>query len=195
MSCNEKKQYTWVGYNKWISKHQNLITKDRVISDVTITVKYLPPELSAYRDLKYMNDLGNQSLFDSLKYLYGCGLQFQLILEADPAKNNLLFYKTMDQTDFKIRIETLSFKADEFISMEHGGEEVYPVLFQYEGYNELANRITIHCAFAPTWYKCSFSELSNQKITIVFKDPYWDTGTNRFSFDSDQLKKIPSLIL
>jgi len=194
-SCRDTKHLTWSEFNLWLADHQEIFVKEQVIDGVKIGVQYLPPQLSAYRELTQMDENRNQQLFDSLKQLYSCGIHLQLIIEADPAKKNLLYYKTSDQVDYKLRIETLSFRADEFVSLEFNGKEEFPVLFQYEGYNELANRITIHLVFSPQDYGCDFKNLASEKITVLFHDPYWETGSNRFAFYPKQFEKIPALIL
>jgi len=195
ISCEEPKQLTWKKYIAWLQDHPEIVSKTKEVNDIKISLDYIPADVSAYREFAVLEGVPGERQFDSLRQFYKCGFHFQLRLEADPVKKNLLFYNTHDETDYKQRIETLSFFSQEFVSLESNGKEDFPVLSQYEGYNELSNKIVIHLVFNPSWFTCDAPIAGDQKMAIVFKDPYWETGINRFAFDTQQLKSIPTLKL
>lgn len=192
-ACGEPKELSWEPYNKWLLDHQDRILKEREINDIKMTLRYVPADVSAYKDLVSLGDDLTPERFDSLREFYRCGLHFQLSLEADVKKKNLLYYNTTDMTDYRLRIEALSFNTQEFISLEGDGKVDYPVLSQYEGYNELSNTIRVHLVFSPEWFQCEKYAEGIDKVAVVFKDPYWDTGVNRFAFETQQLKNLPNL--
>lgn len=195
ISCGEPRSLGWKKYTAWLQEHPDACLREKEINEIRIQLRYIPADFSAYKELTSLDDDYTQHTFDSLRNLYACGLHFQLSLEADPARHKLLYENLEDQNDYRQRIETLSFYPQDFVSLETEGEEIFPVLSQYEGYNELSNKILVHVVFSPAWYACEKYGEANHKMAVVFKDPYWETGVNRFAFETSQLKSIPTLTL
>lgn len=195
VSCHNPKQLSWSQYSAWLNDHGEFIIRESRYEDIKFTVRYIPADVSAYRDFQSLNQYAGTLEFDSLVNLYECGLRFQLSIESDIETKNLLYFNSKDDGDYKLRVETLSFYPEEFISIVANENIQYPVLSQFEGYSELTNKIVVHLVFDPSWYQCkSFAPMAHS-FSLVFNDPFWDTGISRFEFDAEQLEAIPNLTI
>lgn len=193
VACEEPKELSWSRYTRWLSDNQDVVVKAKEINDIRISLQFLPTDFVAYKDLMSTNEPETMSNLDSVRELYKCGLRFQLSVESMKPSSKLLFENTTDEVAYKQRIENLSFYAHEFISIEQNGKAEVPVLSQFEGYHELNNKLTIQLVFSPSWYSCEQYAEGIGKIAVVFDDPYWNTGINRFIFDTTSLREIPKL--
>jgi hypothetical protein len=194
-NCSEPKQLSWEAYQKWLTKHSDQLIKKKEINAIEVTVRYLPSDLLAYRDIDGGNTALNQNKFDSVRAFYNCGLHFQLVIEADPKSKNLMYFKIQDQDGYTSRVEELSFHAENFVSLDNKGLRSPIVLSHYEGYNELQNKITLHLVFSPEWFTCGKFSTDVRDFTINFDDPYWEMGLIKFKFTPEFIRQIPTLKL
>lgn len=192
-ACEQPKSLSWTKYNLWLANNSAVYHKTKETNEINLSAQHIPSGWLAYKELENSQLPYKQYLLDSIREFYKCGLHFRISLESDPAKTKLLYYNIKDDVDYKERIEMLSFHADEFIFIESDGKHEPPMLTQYEGFNELRNRITLHCVFSPKWFVCEKFEDNLKDFTLVFEDPYWDMGINKFTFSVDELKEIPDL--
>jgi hypothetical protein len=178
-------------YKQWMSNYSPFV-KERVVSDIKITARYMPADYLAYKDLKAVNSLVTQQDMDSLSAKFSKGLYFLISLEpTDATKGKLVRRGITTHEEYNRRVQVLSFNMDAFISLEYGQDNTLsPSLVNYEGLHELGDRINFMVVF-PESHKV-FPD--GGKLRLVFEDPFWQTGTNRFSFEVSQITNIPKLI-
>jgi hypothetical protein len=124
-------------------------------------------------------------------------LTFQITLsadKADPTYGNLMYYNVPSQEELSARIRYLSFSIHEFISLKLGEKTFEPVLSNFEGFDQLGNKVSFQIAFIVPTYNCGNVNQDFNDITITLDDPFWDLGTNNFQFEKETFTEIPKLI-
>ncbi len=181
-------------YAKWIADPDNGLVKIKTIRNVEIMVQFLPAELLAYREFTSSDSVS----FDLVLNSYKCGLAFQIEVHADKLDavyNNLMGYGVETDSDYQTRARRLSFDINEFIYAEYKNGTYVPVLSQFEGFDPISNKMVFQTVFLIEDYGCGVPLADFQDIILIFDDPYWNLGTNRFLFDNEELSHIPKIKL
>jgi len=181
-------------YKAWIDKEGHGLVKRRVINGVTLEGRFLPGEYQAYQDYQ----ANPQQPLDSVLSAYRCGLTFHISLQADKETGNyrnLMYYNTHSQEEITGRTRELSFNASDFTELSYKGKHYVPVLSVFEGYNPIANRISLMLVFSVPGYPCGTDADDSGEFDLTFYDPYWELGTNHFLFQKHDLKNIPDLVI
>jgi hypothetical protein len=192
ISCGKPKELAFEKYGRWISSEENGLVKSKEVKNASIQVRYLPSEYLAYKEFVGSPDAN----FDTIWNAYKCGLTFQVTLSADKADKtygNLMYYQVPSQEELTARIRYLSFSIEEFISLKHGDETYLPVLSNFEGFDQLGNRVSFQVAFIVPDYNCAAPQPSFNDITLTFDDPFWDIGSNNFLFEKGVFTELPKI--
>jgi len=180
-------------YRAWIDDRDNGLISIKNINGITLFARFLPAEYQAYQDYH----ANPQQSYDSVLSLYKCSLTFQISLQADKETGNyknLMYYNIYSQPELTERTRVLSFNAAEFIDLTYKGVHYKPVLSAFEGYNPMANRISLLLAFVLPEYPCGNDTDENGEFQLTFDDPYWELGTNHFVFEKNTLSHVPGVI-
>jgi len=181
-------------YKAWIDKEGHGLIKKRVINGVSLEGRFLPGEYQAYQDYQ----ANPQQSLDSVLSAYKCGLTFHISLQADKETGdyrNLMYYNTHSQEEITERTRQLSFNASDFTELLYKGKHYVPVLSVFEGYNPIANRISLMLVFNVVDYPCGTDVDDSGEFDLTFYDPYWELGTNHFLFEKKDLMNVPGLII
>ena len=181
-------------YTKWIFSKDHGLIKEKSVSNVKISVRFLPSQYLAYRE--YINTEKSKP-FDSIWVAYKCGLTFQVTLEAeknDARYGNLMYYNISSQPELTARTQYLSFKIQEFIFLSRDETTIEPVLSNFEGFDQLGNKLSFQVSFILPDYQCGQKNNNFKDFALVFDDPFLDLGTNQFAFDSRSILDIPKLV-
>lgn len=179
-------------YGAWLADPDNGLYKSRKINGITLDARFLPAEYQAYRS--YRPEQGVP--FDSAVQSYKCGLAFQVTLQAEKSNvtySDLMYYNVPDQQELSNRMRYLSFNIQEFITLTSDSTTYEPVLSNFEGYNALANKISFIVAFVLPEYHCGTFDSVLEPLQLTFQDPYWEMGTNHFSFEKKVIMNLPKL--
>lgn len=188
----------WNDYQTWLEDNEKTLKKEKKVNGLEITLAYRPSELLTYQHLKTDGVAFSQQDYDSIYKKYQCGLTFDLMLKApksDPNYSNLIYYNISSQEEYTSRVYYLNFEASDILTLEVNDQLYTPVLTQFAGYQELGNELRIRMVFSPDVYQCGDWEIDWRELQVVFKDPFWDVGTNRFSFDKHIISDKPKLII
>lgn len=194
-SCSRPENLPVERYRTWIANEENGLLKTKTVRNVRIMARYLPAEWLAYRE--FMNrPLGDTTSYDSIFSSYRCGMVFQVTLDAD--KNDkrygsLFYYNLTSNNEVMTRTRALSFDIESFISAEYKDAGYYPVLSNFDGYDQLRNSVSFEVSFVIPDYQCGSTVPDFQDVKLSFFDPVWDLGTNHFNFDGESLSSVPSL--
>ena len=185
----------WLQYQQWLFGEDNTLKKVKQVNNINLTTQFLPANYLAYKEM-----LADEVYMDSTHYKsamshYQCGLTFRILVEPEKGGVNLLYHRVSSEVGFKQRVNALSFETDKYISMKVGEQEYPPVLAQYEGYNEMLNRLVFTTVFQPQEFNCGTFSPDTEKITITFDDPFWSTGVNNFTYGTASLTDVPKIIL
>lgn len=180
-------------YVSWIASEERGFIKSKTINNLQLTARYLPPDYLAFREYSSVSDTVS---YDSVLSSYKCGTAFQITLQADKsdrAYGNIMAYNVASQEEFMARTRFLSFGIEEFIYLKHKDQTLRPVLSQFEGYDELGNKLNFQVVFILPEYGCGNVKPELDDMQLTFEDPLWDTGTNYFLFRRSVFADIPRL--
>jgi hypothetical protein len=169
--------------------------KTKTVRNVHMMARYLPGEWLAYREF-IGQPTGDTTSYDSIFSGYRCGMVFQVSLDAD--KNDkrygsLFYYNLTSNNEVMARTRALSFNIESFISVEYKGETYYPVLSNFDGFDQVRNSVSFEVSFIIPDYRCGSTVPDFQDIKLSFFDPVWDLGTNHFNFEGASLSSVPAL--
>lgn len=185
----------WNDYQKWVTHESNELKKVKKVNSLNISAQFLPADYLTFQELKRDGIAIDSVNYKSSKKNYQCGLTFRLMLEPEQKGVNLLYHKVSNMAEYGARVSTLSFDIDRFIGMRIGGKTYAPVLANYEGYNELNNRLIFTTVFQPEEFSCGSFGPGTEKVTLTFDDPFWSTGVNNFTYNTSTLTDVPQIIM
>ncbi len=191
--CDQERALDWNDYQKWVANESNQLKKVKRVNGLNLSAQYLPADYLAFQELKRDNATIDSVNYKSARRNYQCGLTFRVMLEPQQKGVNLLHHKVSNTAEYGARVNALSFDIDRFIGMTIGDRTYTPVLSNYEGYNELNNRLIFTTVFQPEEFACGVFQADTDKITLTFDDPFWSTGVNNFTYGTSILTDVPQI--
>lgn len=183
----------WSDYQEWMHDESNQLKKVKQVNKINISALYLPADYLGFRDLLSSKAVIDSAGYQQAKSNYQCGLTFRILIEPEENGINLLYHKVGSEGAYKARMNALSFSGDQYISMSVGSSVYPPVLVNYEGYNELLNRVIFTAVFRPEEYRCGVFQEELSEVTLTFEDPFWSTGVNNFTYGTSILTDVPQI--
>ncbi|MFN3402660.1 MAG: hypothetical protein ACK40G_01105 [Cytophagaceae bacterium] len=176
----------------WINNPENGIIKSKTIGDLSYTIKYLPPEFLAFNELK-RSEKTSQAYIDSLILYYNGSLTFLLTIEVKdaPNGNSPLTMNINNYAEYKDRIEKLNFELDDFLTLVVNEKNFKPLVWTLENTYNIGNKSNLFIVFGDNVNGENL--LNNQNLELVFNDELFMTGINKFNFDTEKMKNIPSI--
>lgn len=192
ISCTQKSVNNEADYLRWINDEENNIIVNKYSNNFKLSLKYLPPEYSAYRELKSLYNY-TQNDIDSLTDYYSKSMSFIFSLGPDEehSNKNIMFYKVFDEVSFKERVQELNFGFSTYFSLNYNNVKLPPVLYLMENTYEVSNTRSFYIVFVPESEYMQFDNIS--EFEIVFHDEIFDTGITHFKFNKDVLNRIPKI--
>ncbi|GEM_PF-4068322 len=190
---SDKGMLSWADYQEWIHDESNQLKKVKQVNKINISALYLPADYLGFRDLLSSKAVIDSAGYQQAKSNYQCGLTFRILIEPEENGINLLYHKVGSEGAYKARMNALSFSGDQYISMSVGSSIYPPVLVNYEGYNELLNRVIFTAVFQPKEYSCGAFQEDLAEVTLTFEDPFWSTGVNNFTYGTSILTNVPQI--
>jgi hypothetical protein len=192
-SCSSPEALPPEELEQWARNPKNGLTKVKEVNGFTLSARLIPASLLAYRDFTSQDSVS----MDSLVCLYQGGTNFIVTLEAEK-NQDMMRYNIRSANELTGRIQYLNFQIPEFIELQMGDTILPPVVYNFEGFNQLNQRVTFNVAFATNLIqldkRCNRqNKQKSSQATLLFLDPAWDTGTSKFTFDSASLAKVPKI--
>lgn len=208
-SCQQKINNQQALY-RWINDADNGLVKQKSLGDITLTMKYLPPELLVGKELhslkqasKYMDSqkadpekLNLNKAVDSLMQNYKNSRTFilNLTLNGQGKKSFAqdILYKGADSyAAYKSRAMEMNFNMANYLVLKADGKEMRPVIANMENTYSLTKGRNIYLVFADE--KEQSTCLNAQKLDITFTDKLFDTGIHHFVFQKENLDNLPQV--
>lgn len=173
---------------EWLNDPQNGLVKSKKVDGMEITVKYLPPEYLALKELrgKYEADKAKK-----LKVQYEKSLTFLLTFKpTDKNEVDIMFRGIRDKQGYDQRLMSLSFEMEKYISLKIK-QTSYPPLLS-----------TLEQTYGTTKHRSVYLVFGGENLDIIKKDNLWDivfednifeTGIHHFQFNRDNLLNLPEL--
>jgi hypothetical protein len=168
--------------------HGFVVTKS--INNVVMSVKYLPGEYLAFKEMK--SSQSNKSQADSLLRAYRNTRTFLLTLQPDSSKTGgELMYKGISAySDYKVRVVELNFNLAQYITLRTSDRIYAPVLTNMENSYNTVNKITFTVVFADD--RPDNRLIHADELDFVFTDEIFGTGISHFVFDKRKLDQLPA---
>jgi hypothetical protein len=177
-------------FHQWINDPSNGLTKTKHVGDYKITVKCLPSEFLALREVKEETK-PTQPIYDSLLSSYKNTLTFLLMISATSpeSQQDPMFKELEGLPEYKERAGEMNFNMDSYVSIKTSSGEYKPVLTTMENTYGLRNQRVVYIVFADD--KHDGGLLNQPKWDFIFNDEIFNTGINHFVFQSSDLADMP----
>lgn len=173
-------------YVSWFSESD--LIKEKKTEFVTYKASYLPSQLLAIRDIQGIDSYQNIDL-DSIINSYNQAYYFELKIINENNNVNLIKSDVDNYLEYQEKVNSLNFRGSEFFKLSLENEEYFPILTHFEGLSELSNQATFIVAFNK-----NLNKNHNSNLVFSFEDPYWQSGTNHFTFSFSDIENGPKLI-
>lgn len=190
-SCKKNSISNEQDYLQWINKHA---VKSKTVNGLELSVKYLPPDFLAYKELSEKEYSRDQ--VDSLVNYYSNSYSFLLTISPLPAKDgtrpDLLYYNLGSVEEYNVRLKELTFNFNEYVYLETQYGKHPPILNVFENTYGITPDRTIYLVFNK--YEQVRSETKEiTDFNIVFNDKLFVTGISYFNFKAQELNNVPKI--
>lgn len=178
-------------FYRWLNNPANGLLKTRYIAGIRLTVKHLPAQYLAYRELKD-EEAVTASYKDSVLALYKNNLTFLLTIAPDERKLpdvDIMSLGIRDYNEFKARAARMNFGMKEYVSLKIAARKYQPVLSTLENVYGLSKHRNIYIVFNPGEDPEGFKNA--EKLDFVFNDEIFNTGISHFIFHKTNIDGIP----
>ncbi len=153
--------------------------RETVVHDVRVKVKYLTPESLARREAA-----GNEKDYDKLVESYSNGMSFVLALSPTMSDDDLMQKDVAGYDDYRNRVVAMNFDLKSHIRLETPDTVLFPVIGTLENSYGLSSERKLLVVFEG---KPEEVLRGSEHFDIVFDDPVFGTGINRFSYRSSDV--------
>ena len=190
--CKPSKMTDAKEFMKYLSDDENGLVKDKKIGGIKYKLKYLPEEYLAYNTIIGQNDF-NLKQKDSIIKSFNNSITF--VLNIGPAEGedfDITQLGVSNYEEFAQRIEQMAFKASDWINLKVEETEYKPTIVRMENINALERSRNFIVVFSSE--KNSDKDLRRKDMCFVYYDEMFNTGTNKFIFQSKDINNIPQFI-
>lgn len=176
---------------KWINDKDNGLVQEKTTNGFTLTAKYLPAELLAYRE--YESD--KTIPFNKVLENYKKNKTFLMSIKVDTATRhtgNVLFQDAEGYAGYKQRILSFNFGLEEMVSLNYSEKKYKPVLYTLENTFNIVDGKNIYLVFNIDSLK---KQNKQDEMDLVFEDVHFSTGITHFKFKVTDLQNIPKIEL
>lgn len=176
---------------KWINDKDNGLVQEKTTNGFTLTAKYLPAELLAYRE--YESD--KTVPFNKVLENYKKNKTFLMSIKVDTATRhtgNILFQDAEGYAGYKQRILSFNFGLEEMVSLNYSEKKYKPVLYTLENTFHIVDGKNVYLVFNIDSLK---KQNKQDEMDLVFEDVHFSTGITHFQFKVTDLQNIPKIEL
>ena len=182
-SCGELVPNDPIEYQRLLEDVHNGMTKEKTLNDVTLKLQYQPPELRALIDANGRSE----SYIESLKH-YEDQMSFVLIVGSKEEEQDILAKDLQGLEEYQRRVLLLNFEIKDYITLEAGNIRMKPVLGTMENTYGLSTGRKLILVFAGNPEDVL---QGNSEFDIIFNDPVFGTGINRFRYNTSDILDAP----
>ena len=174
-------------YYRWLHDPENGLVQTRQIGDLQLSVKYLPAELLACRELKGVSPTPRQ--VDSVRNRYGQSRAFLLTVKPRTAGRgeDVMYRGVGGYQDYKERVMELNFNLGRYVSLKDGEKEVKPLLHTLENTYGTTEGRSLYLVFENV-------ASDAPALDFVFSDEVFGTGISHFRFRKSDLEQAPPIL-
>lgn len=191
-SACQKRTVPLQDYVAWLHDPDHGTVQSKRVGGLQISVKYVPPEYSVYRQIREDPALALQR--DSLIAEQQKSMTFLLSLAPDStigARGNITMRGISSYQEFAERVMLFNFHMDEYLRLGVGSKRYEPVLTSLDNTYGL-NKSTLFTVVYPSPKNSKVSD-RQEDITFTWNDMIFSTGIHHFVFRKEDLENIPTL--
>lgn len=180
-------------YLRWLNNPQNGLVRSKTVNGFSLTVKYLPPDYLACRELADGKEY-SAAYKDSIRSIYNQGMSFLLRIAPDEESHSsdIMFWNARNYQEYKERFLNLNFTISEYIALKTDRGKYNPVLSNLENVYGLTPGRNLQFVFVDEQHPNGLKEAAF--FDFIFTDEIFDTGINHFVFSREDINNIPKLI-
>lgn len=170
----------------WLHNPENGLVQTREIGDLHLSVKYLPAELLACRELRGGAPTPGQA--DSLRRRYGRSHAFLLTVKPRTAGrgDDVMYHGVGSYAAYKERVMELNFNLARYVSLKDGEKELKPLLHTLENTYGATEGRSLYVVFEN-------AGADGADLDFVFSDRVFSTGISHFRFRKSDLADTPPI--
>ncbi|WP_028980228.1 hypothetical protein [Sporocytophaga myxococcoides] len=195
ISCSKSKISNFTEYMKWINNPEHGLVKEKYVSGLKISVKYLPPDFLAHKEMKRMESR-EENTKDSLVNLYSKSKTFLITIAPDERegekKGDLMLTGVSNYREYKERVFDLNFNLEEYVELIAGKEVYEPVLSGMINGYDLTNKKEFYLVFSEKQGQQGLDQ--SEEMDLVFDDEFFNSGRTHFLFKQEHLASIPQFV-
>lgn len=179
-------------YLRVLEKNESGLERSRVFDGIEYSVRYIPPELLAYREMRKVRRY-ERTNYDSLCVMFDGTVAFELSFKMMPPfeRNDVIWKNISSQEEYSDRLKMLSFDMQEMIGLSADGKMFYPELAIMENVYTMGADRRIMILFSDE----TLSEILQGDADIRFEyyDQVFGSGQHYFNFANSALTDCPEL--
>ena len=173
--CSSNHTSDQAEYLMWLNDPDHGLIQMRTVNGLRIAVKYLPPELRAYQELRVAG-----SPEDRAKVLERCGKSVAVLLSIAPDSSQMRG-QTIDPQATIQQGQMLQADIQEHLTVRAGGTTYRPVVTALDNDAGMGGKISITAVYADDVEHGPL--LGAGHYDIAFDDEIFGTGITHFTFD------------
>ena len=179
-------------YMKYLNDPGNGLVKARHLSGLSISAKYLSPELRAFQEVRNRSGESLPS-HDSLITFNGESIAFLLTIRLDStsANQDITVRGVHDYNDFAARALNMNFGMQERLMLSADGREYRPVLAALDNEYRMGGARNITVVILDDERPQRLTEA--RSLDLSSADDIYETGINHFVFDGATIAAAPKL--
>ncbi len=176
---------TEAGFYQWLHDPANGLVQTRQIGGLQLSVKYLPAELLAHREL---GGAASPRQADSLRNRYRRSHTFLLTVKPSTAGRgeDVMYHGLNSYQAYKQRVMELNFNLAEYVRLQDGERELKPLLHTLENTYGTTEGRSLYLVFEN-------AANGGAALDFVFADEVFGTGISHFRFRKSDLAQIPAI--
>ena len=184
VSCTIPEYATEDALHAYITDPSNGLSKQKEIGNITMKINYRPDDFMIWQELE--GDAPDTSKTKEVFSRYEDYLYFTLQLSS--GKKDALYGTSANQQDFNEKLQTLSFRMDQYVNLTTSNQDTIPVAdFYYNRMFGMSNSADVLIIFNQEKVKGS------EWISINTKEFGFKTGRQSFRFKTKAIDQSPKL--
>lgn len=183
LSCGDSTLDDPDEYTAFIADPERGLSKEKVVNDVRLDVRYQPPEYLALKDSK-----GSGKEYAKLLKEYGNGMSFVIHVDSKEGDEDIMGKGLQGYADYQNRVLLLNFGIKDYVRLKTSDTTLAPVLGTMENTYGLISGRKLLVVFEA---KASEVLKGAKEFEIVFADPVFGTGINRFRYRTEDVLQAP----
>lgn len=169
-------------------------SKEKKVGELEYNLTYSPPAYLSYLDTRGKSY--NSQELDSIQGLYKSTLSFVFTIGSDKSREanfDVMYLGVHDENEYKKRVHLLNFGIQRLVSLKSGKHEMTSAICETESVYGIVKDRKINIVF--NRYFKGEDLLNQETLEVQFIDEIFNTGINKFRFNTGDIKEINQLII